>query len=321
MSQIGYMFVGAGIGAYSNGMFHLMTHAFFKALLFLAAGVLIHALAGEQDIRKLGGAGTLAPFTRLVFLAGVARARRHPAVRRLLLEGPDPRRGARRRLGRLPLFALGLVGTFLTGLYTFRLFFIVFRGEPTPLGARALPPPRRHGRGRSRCSASSACSACCPSIGGWIQFSPSGRRSRTGSSRSRAPLVEPSGTQELVASVLAVGARPRRHRPSPGRCTRRGGCAVPALPELRRALEHKLWFDELYDAVFYRPAVALARGLDAVVERPLIAGSLTALGVRRPRSLGGHVAGADGARPLVRARARERARDHGRRLRVGPVTP
>ena len=55
MSQIGYMFLGAGLGAYANAMFHLMTHAFFKALLFLAAGIVIHALAGEQDIRKMGG--------------------------------------------------------------------------------------------------------------------------------------------------------------------------------------------------------------------------------------------------------------------------
>ena len=63
MSQIGYMFLGAGIGAYSNAMFHLMTHAFFKALLFLAAGIVIHALAGEQDIRKMGGLRRLMPWT------------------------------------------------------------------------------------------------------------------------------------------------------------------------------------------------------------------------------------------------------------------
>src|SRR2546429_7055813 len=55
MSQIGYMFLGAGLGAYANGMFHLLTHAFFKALLFMAAGIVIHALAGEQDMRKMGG--------------------------------------------------------------------------------------------------------------------------------------------------------------------------------------------------------------------------------------------------------------------------
>src|SRR4051812_10943413 len=70
MSQIGYMFVGAAAGAYPQGMFHLMTHAFFKALLFLAAGIVIHALAGEQDIRRMGGLGRALPFTKWVFLIG-----------------------------------------------------------------------------------------------------------------------------------------------------------------------------------------------------------------------------------------------------------
>src|SRR5204863_1932942 len=63
MSQIGYMFLAVGIGAYANGMFHLMTHAYFKALLFLAAGVVIHMLGGEQDIRRLSGIGAFAPRT------------------------------------------------------------------------------------------------------------------------------------------------------------------------------------------------------------------------------------------------------------------
>src|SRR5438093_2554745 len=78
MSQIGYMFLGAGLGAYANGMFHLMTHAFFKALLFMAAGIVIHALAGEQDLRKMGGLRRFLPRTYWAFgvgalaLAGVA---------------------------------------------------------------------------------------------------------------------------------------------------------------------------------------------------------------------------------------------------------
>ena len=61
MSQIGYMFLGVGVGAYASGMFHLMTHAFFKALLFLAAGLVIHRLAGEQDIRRMGGLRRVMP--------------------------------------------------------------------------------------------------------------------------------------------------------------------------------------------------------------------------------------------------------------------
>ena len=102
MSQIGYMFVAVGIGAYASGMFHLLTHAFFKALLFLAAGLVIHALIDEQDIRKMGGLGKLMPRTYIAFLVGGARARRHPALLGLLLEGSDHRVRARpRRLVRL----------------------------------------------------------------------------------------------------------------------------------------------------------------------------------------------------------------------------
>src|SRR5919198_245034 len=70
MSQIGYMFLGAGLGAYANGMFHLMTHAFFKALLFMAAGIVIHALAGEQDMRKMGGLRRFMPRTYWAFVIG-----------------------------------------------------------------------------------------------------------------------------------------------------------------------------------------------------------------------------------------------------------
>ena len=70
MSQIGYMFLAAGLGAYGYAMFHLITHAFFKALLFLAAGVIIHHLAGEQDIRRMGGLKRFMPITWLMFLVG-----------------------------------------------------------------------------------------------------------------------------------------------------------------------------------------------------------------------------------------------------------
>ena len=67
VSQLGYMFLGCGIGAYTAAIFHLMTHAFFKALLFFSAGSVIHALAGEQDIRKMGGLSTKIPWTHDCF--------------------------------------------------------------------------------------------------------------------------------------------------------------------------------------------------------------------------------------------------------------
>ena len=97
MSQIGYMFVAAGIGAYGFAMFHLVTHAFFKALLFLSAGLVIHHLDGEQDIRKMGGLRKEMPFTHADVPDRHARARRDPAVCRVLVEGPDPRERPRRR--------------------------------------------------------------------------------------------------------------------------------------------------------------------------------------------------------------------------------
>ncbi len=131
MSQIGYMFVGVGVGAYANGMFHLMTHAFFKALLFMAAGIVIHSLAAEQDIRKMGGLRTLMPRTYQAFLIGS-----------LALVGIFPFAGFFSKDSILAsamdhgtygyvLWVVGLAGTFLTGLYTFRLLFLVFWGEPS----------------------------------------------------------------------------------------------------------------------------------------------------------------------------------------------
>src|SRR6266567_5582953 len=123
MSQIGYMFVGAGVGAYANAEFHLLTHAFFKALLFLAAGLVIHALAGEQDIRKMGGLRTLMPLTFWAFLVGS-----------LALAGIPPFSGffskdsivaSAAALGTWYgwiFWVCGIAGAFLTGLYTFRLW-------------------------------------------------------------------------------------------------------------------------------------------------------------------------------------------------------
>ena len=92
MSQIGYMFLGAGVGAYAAAIFLLAMHAFFKALLFMGAGIVIHYLSGEQDMRKMGGLKDRLPKTWLAFLIRVAGARGRPDLRGLLGEGPDRRR-------------------------------------------------------------------------------------------------------------------------------------------------------------------------------------------------------------------------------------
>ena len=128
ISQLGYMFVGCGVGAFTSGIFHLMTHAFFKALLFLGAGSVIHALSGEQDLWKMGGLRRYLPKTHLTFLIGT-----------LAIAGVIPFAGffskdeilfqAWLRGGPL-LWCAGILGAFLTAFYMFRLYFLTFHGSP-----------------------------------------------------------------------------------------------------------------------------------------------------------------------------------------------
>ena len=92
-SQLGYMFIAAGVGAYQASIFHLFTHAFFKALLFLGAGSVIHAMSDEQDIRKMGGIWRKIPVTVCGDVDRQPGAGGDPDLCRLLLEGRDPRGG------------------------------------------------------------------------------------------------------------------------------------------------------------------------------------------------------------------------------------
>ena len=106
VSQLGYMFLAMGVGAYAAGIFHLYTHAFFKALLFLGSGAVIHALAGEQDLRRMGGLKKELPITYWTFLDRRARDCRRAGPRRVLQQGRDPLPHLRERphaaLGRRP---------------------------------------------------------------------------------------------------------------------------------------------------------------------------------------------------------------------------
>src|SRR5574341_684443 len=127
VSQLGYMFLACGIGAYTAAIFHLMTHAFFTALLFLSAGSVIHALSGEQDIRKMGALRAKIPWTHTLFLIGT-----------LAIAGIFPLAGFWSKdeimahafvHGYYPLYAMAAVGAFLTAFYMFRLTYLTFYGE------------------------------------------------------------------------------------------------------------------------------------------------------------------------------------------------
>jgi NADH-quinone oxidoreductase subunit L len=126
VSQLGYMFIGAGVGAFSAGIFHLMTHAFFKALLFLGAGSVIHALSGEQDLRQMGGLRKYTPITFITLMcAGIAIAGIPPFAG---FFSKDEILAA--AYVRAPwMYWLGVFTAGLTAFYVFRALFLAFFGE------------------------------------------------------------------------------------------------------------------------------------------------------------------------------------------------
>lgn len=130
ISQIGYMFLALGVGAWSAAIFHLVTHAFFKALLFLGAGAVISGLGGEHDMFKMGGLKKQSPFVFWTFLAGACSLSALPLVtagfysKGMILFGAWQSRQAG-----FWLWAAGLTGAFLTSIYTFRMVFLTFFGE------------------------------------------------------------------------------------------------------------------------------------------------------------------------------------------------
>src|SRR3954453_14346622 len=142
MSQIGYMFTAVGIGAYSAGMFHLLTHAFFKALLFLGAGVVIHALGGEQDVRRMGGLGSALPKTKwLMWIGTGALIGFFPLSKdEILAAGLDEHSALA-----ICVWAGGLIGAFFTGMYAVRLMRLTFYGERSDFAKEHLHTD--HGEG------------------------------------------------------------------------------------------------------------------------------------------------------------------------------
>jgi NADH-quinone oxidoreductase subunit L len=273
------MFLGAGVGAYANGMFHLMTHAFFKALLFMTAGLAIHALAGEQDIRQMRGLGRLMPFTKWCFLAGA-----------LALVGVPPFSGffskdsivaSAAALGTWYgwiFWVCGIVGALLTGLYTFRLWFLVFPGEPSPFVREHYHD--HHGReGAWTMLVPVGILAALATVGGWLQWSPRWTPFTDWLAPAARTLdvAVPTNTQEyytsaatVLAGLIGIGLAWALYS------ERR--IKVPAAPFWRRTLENKFWFDALYDRVFYAPAVRVSALLRREFEEPVVLQTGTDLG-------------------------------------------
>ena len=127
VSQLGYMFLAAGLGAYTASLFHLMTHAFFKALLFLGSGSVIHAMGGEQDMRRMGGLRKHLPATYWTFVVGAVAIAGIPPFAGFFSK--DAILAAAAGSGKWALYVVGLVTAGLTAFYMFRAVFLTFHGE------------------------------------------------------------------------------------------------------------------------------------------------------------------------------------------------
>jgi NADH-quinone oxidoreductase subunit L len=279
MSQIGYMFVGVGLGAFGAGLFHLTTHAFFKALLFLAAGIVIHALAGEQDIRKMGGLGRELPMTTQLFVVGALALAAVPPFAGFFSKDAILASAANAGALGWGLWSAGALGAFLTAVYTFRLVFIVFTGEPSPFVREHLH--RERFEGPLAMFWPVLLLGVLSAVGGFLQF--------PGAWHAVDHWIEPvaesieeaggttawiSGVVTLVLSLVGILLAWRLYRRpayGPERLRRRYAFAA-------RTFEQKFWWDEAYDLVFYEPASRTAGGLLRFLERPFFLGSLRGLG-------------------------------------------
>jgi NADH-quinone oxidoreductase subunit L len=267
MSQIGYMFLAVGIGAYTAGMFHFMTHAFFKALLFLAAGNVIHAFHDEQDIRKMGNLRRGLPITFWTFLVGTLAISGAPflsgffskdqIIHAALTMGP-----AAPVLGLVALFTAGL-----TVFYMFRLFFIAFGWEWLPEDPRHLheAPPVQ--------TVPVIVLAGFAIIGGYIGVG--GFLEPVLGKTAEASPAEFLGLA-AVTTVVALAGFLLAYR-----LYARDPAAAAAITARVRPVYTLLWrkyyVDELYDRLFVRPGMALGRFLDEVFEPRVLDGFIDGL--------------------------------------------
>jgi NADH-quinone oxidoreductase subunit L len=248
VSQLGYMFLALGVGAYGVGVFHLVTHAFFKACLFLGAGSVIHALGGEQDIRKMGGLWRRIPMTFSTFAVATAAIAGIPPLAGFWSKDEILWYAFASSEGGSPvLWAVGAFTALLTAFYMFRLLWLTF------FGASRLSPEVSHHVHESPLSMTSvlAVLAALSAVGGFLAVP-----------RFLAPMLPlPAVPEQLehlespllvgsVAIALAgLGAAAFMYRGGLGRGERLAGALAP----LHRVLSNKYYVDELYALVLAKP--------------------------------------------------------------------
>jgi NADH-quinone oxidoreductase subunit L len=252
-----------------------MTHAFFKALLFMTAGLVIHHLGGEQDIRKMGGLRSIMPRTHVAFAVGGLALMGIP-----ILSGFWSKDGivsaafaSGDALG-YALYAAGLVGALLTGLYTTRLYFAVWRGEQSAFVTEHAQ--EGHGEGPRSMTIPVSVLTVLATVGGLVVIPGVWEPFLHWIDETAEPLVQATvredyGTSAIAVSLALIGFFLARRAFVKGR-------QFVTSPVVWRILEHKLYFDEAYDALFYRPAAAISVALRRNVEEPVVERSLDEIG-------------------------------------------
>jgi NADH-quinone oxidoreductase subunit L len=306
ISQIGYMVMGVSFAAYGAGLFHLMTHAFFKALLFMGAGSVIGAMAGIQDLDRMGGFRRAMPFTFVTFTVGALALAGFPLTAGFFSKDEIIAFGLHRGGGYAVLAILGYVGAALTAFYSFRMVFRVFFGEPVP-EARELegghlahgepmnpmtgeledtdvgfPGPEHHVAERAwPMKAAMGPLALLAIVGGYIAvpgisdviekfLEPTFKDSRF---HDTAPST---GAEVLglvvggVIAILGIGLAWWVYIREPGTATR----LRERFAWLHRFFVNKWYFDELYDAMFVRPTATLGGFGRRVIETDFVQGTI-----------------------------------------------
>jgi NADH-quinone oxidoreductase subunit L len=283
VSQLGFMFMALGVGAWVAAIFHLITHAFFKALLFLGSGSVIHALSGEQDMRKMGGLRRYIPRTYLTLLVGaIALAGIFPFAG---FWSKDEILAMNFKEGAYIVWAVGIIAAFITAFYTFRLIFMTFFGE-----SRMDPEVEKHVH-KSPWSMVGPLSvlAVLAAIGGFLGFPPEGGVFH----RYLEPVFEPAnhmlgiehhalGAVDYILMVVSVAVALAGialaylfYMVKPKELPRRAG---EAAGPLYRAIFNKWYVDEIYNAAVINPFINGSRWLWRTIDAGVIDGSVNGVG-------------------------------------------
>ncbi len=266
ISQLGYMFLGCGVAAYSTAIFHLMTHAFFKALLFLAAGSVIHALGGEQDLRKMGGLRKKIPITFWTMTAPILAIAGLPPFSGFFSKDAILYEDFLQSAGGKALWFVGLVAASLTAFYMFRLWYLAFMGESRNPEAHPHESPWTM-------LGPLAILALLTLVGGWSGI----QRFAAYLKPSDGPIPEGGTTGlEYVLSALAVAVALlgwyvadllyRRRKELPQQL-------ADSFPTAYKLLANKFYVDEIYRMIFVKPLIAVSKYLlEWVVDVAILGG-------------------------------------------------